>query len=309
MKYVLFRSLMVALAAALFFATGISGSGQTPRPAQTKPGGHQPGGQLRSPRLYVFDCGTIHVADTARFGLKKEEVATSDLSVPCFLVVHPKGTMLWDTGAVPDAEWKPTDAPVTRRVVLPDHWERDVTLVKSLKAQLLEIGYAPADITYLALSHYHYDHTANASQFTGATWLVQQAERNAMFADPPPGVTQPSTYASLRNAKTIIINNEDCDVFGDGTVVIKWAPGHTQGHQMLYLKLSKTGGVLLAGDLYHYPEERTLNRVPTFDFNQDQTRATRVATDAFLKKTSAQMWIQHDFFGNAKLKKSPAYYE
>jgi N-acyl homoserine lactone hydrolase len=78
---------------------------------------------------------------------------------------------------------------------------------------------------------------------------------------------------------------------------------------MLFLKLAKTGGVLLAGDLYHYPEERTLNRVPTFDFNQDQTRASRVATDAFLKKTGAQLWIQHDFVGNAKLKKSPAYYD
>ena len=67
------------------------------------------------------------------------------------------------------------------------------------------------------------------SPHIGATWLVQQAERNAMFADPPPRVTQPSTYAILRNAKTAIINNEDLDVFGDGTVVIKWAPGHTQG--------------------------------------------------------------------------------
>jgi N-acyl homoserine lactone hydrolase len=51
------------------------------------------------------------------------------------------------------------------------------------------------------------------------------------------------------------------------------APGHAQGHQMLFLKLAKTGAVLLAGDLYHYPEERTLNRVPTFDFKQDQARA------------------------------------
>ena len=78
---------------------------------------------------------------------------------------------------------------------------------------------------------------------------------------------------------------------------------------MLYLKLARTGGVLLSGDLYHYPEERTLNRVPTFDFNQDQTQATRAAMEAFLKKTGAQLWIQHDFVGNAKLKKSPAYHE
>ena len=296
MRRHMFRSLMPTFAAVLFFAVVAS-----PGRNRTEP--------LRALKLYVFDCGTIHVANTELFGLKKEEVATSDLAVPCFLVVHPKGTLVWDVGAVPDVDWKPIGAPVTRHISLPDHWERDVTVIKSLKAQMLEVGYAPADISYLALSHYHYDHTANASQFTGATWLVQQAERNAMFADPPPRVTQPSTYAILRNAKTVIINNEDFDVFGDGTVVIKWAPGHTQGHQMLFLKLANTGGVLLAGDLYHYPEERTLNRVPTFDFNQDQTRASRVATDAFLKKTGAQLWIQHDFVGNAKLKKSPAYYD
>ncbi len=303
MRRLMFRSLIPILVAVLFFVMATRGGGHTAHPArnQTEP--------VRSLRLYVFDCGTIHVGNTEAFGLKKEEVATSDLAVPCFLIVHPKGTLLWDAGAVPDADWRPTGAPVSRHIVLPDHWERDLTLRKSLKAQMLEIGYAPADINYLALSHYHYDHTANTSQFTGATWLVQQAEHSAMFADPPPRVTQPSTYATLGNAKTVIINNEDHDVFGDGTVVIKWAPGHTQGHQMLFLKLAKTGAVLLAGDLYHYPEERTLNRVPTFDFNQDQTRASRVATEVLLKKTGAHLWIQHDFVGNAKLKKSPAYYD
>jgi N-acyl homoserine lactone hydrolase len=98
-------------------------------------------------------------------------------------------------------------------------------------------------------------------------------------------------------------------VFGDSTVVIKSAPGHTPGHQILYLKLAKTGGFVLSGELYHYPEERALDRVPTFEFNQEQTRETRVAIDAFLKKTSAQLWIQHDFNANAKLRKSPGFYE
>ena len=45
----------------------------------------------KSVRLYVFDCGTLHIPDIGRFGLKKEEVVTTDLSVACFLVVHPKG--------------------------------------------------------------------------------------------------------------------------------------------------------------------------------------------------------------------------
>jgi glyoxylase-like metal-dependent hydrolase (beta-lactamase superfamily II) len=260
-------------------------------------------------RLYVFDCGTLHIADTGRFGLKPEEVATSDLSIPCFLVVHPKGTLLWDTGAVPDAAWKPTGKAVTHHVVLPNSQERDVTMVKPLRQQLVEVGYSPGDITYLALSHYHYDHTANANLFGSAIWLVRQNERDAMFAPTPPAVTQPSTYAALRDSKTIIIKTDDYDVFGDGTVVIKSAPGHTPGHQMLYLKLAKTGGVLLSGDLYHYPEEHTLDRVPTFEFDAKKTRETRVITEAFLKKSGAQLWIQHDLKANARLKKAPDYYE
>jgi N-acyl homoserine lactone hydrolase len=260
-------------------------------------------------RLYVFDCGTLHVADMARFQLKKEEVSTTDLSVACYLIVHPKGTMIWDTGAVPDSAWKPTGDPVTQHLVLQDGEQRDVVMRKSLQSQLAEIGYSPSAITYLALSHYHYDHTANANEFAGATWLVRQIERDTMFSANPAGAVQPSTYSALRDSKTVIITTDDYDVFGDGTVVIKFAPGHTPGHQVLYVKLANTGGVVLSGDLYHFPEERALGRVPTIDFNQDQTRASRAAIEAFLKQSGAQLWIQHDFVGNAKLKKSPAFYD
>jgi len=264
----------------------------------------------RSLRLYVFDCGTLHITDTAeRYRLKREELATTEMSVACFLVAHPNGTLIWDTGAVPDDVWTPTGHPNTQHVVLPDSQQRDVTVVKSLKGQLSELGYSPSDITYLVLSHYHYDHTANANEFAGATWLARPIEREAMFAEKPPGTTQPSSYSALRSSKTLTLKTDEHDVFGDGTVVIKLAPGHTQGHQVLYLRLAKTGGVVLSGDLYHYPEERKLGRVPTFEFDQDQTRATRMAIEAFLNKTGAQLWIQHDFAGNAKLKKSPNYYE
>ena len=297
------RLFLAAVTVVLVLAAQATGGGQTPPSAPLRA---QP---LLSVRLYVIDCGTLHIADMGRFQLKKEEVATTDLSVACFLVVHPKGTLIWDTGAVPDAAWKPTGSPVTQHVVLPDSQQRDITMVKSLKGQLAELGYSPSDITYLALSHYHYDHTANANEFAGATWLVRQVERDAMFAEKAPGTTQPSTYSTLRHSKTLILKNDEHDVFGDGTVVIKSAPGHTPGHQVLYLKLAKTGGVVLSGDLYHYPEERALDRVPTFEFNPEQTRATRAVIDAFLKKTGAQLWIQHDFNGNAKLKKSPNFYE
>ena len=263
----------------------------------------------QSLRLYVFDCGILHNSDPARYRFKKEELATLQMSVACFLIVHPKGTLIWDTGAVPDSAWTPTGKPTNQRIVLPDGQQRELTIAKSLKGQLAEIGYSPSNITYLVLSHYHWDHTANANEFARATWLVRQVEREAMFAEKAPGTTQPSTYSSLRNTKTIVLNMDEHDVFGDGSVTIKSAPGHTPGHQVLYLKLPRTGGVVLSGDLYHFPEERKLDRVPTFDFNEDQTRASRAMIEAFLRKTGAQLWIQHDFIGNAKLKKSPDFYD
>jgi N-acyl homoserine lactone hydrolase len=263
----------------------------------------------RAVRLYIFDCGVLHNSDMGRFSLRKEDVPTTDMSVACFLIAHPKGTLIWDTGAIPDNAWKPTGRPVTVHIALPDGQQREVEVDKALQAQLAEIGYAPSDITYLALSHYHYDHTANSSAFSSATWLVPQAEHDAMFSGKYSGTVQPSYFAALQKSKTIILKNDEYDVFGDGTVIIKSAPGHTQGHQVLYVNLARTGGVVLSGDLYHYPAERSLNRVPTFEFSQEQTRASRVAIDAFLRKTGAQLWIQHDFNGNAKLKKSPQFYE
>ena len=60
------------------------------------------------------------------------------------------------------------------------------------------------------------------------------------------------------------------------------------------MKLAKAGPILLAGDLYHYPEERTMNRFPTFEFNKEQSAASRAMIDDFLKRTNAQLWIEHD---------------
>src|SRR5207342_856394 len=57
----------------------------------------------KSLRLYVFDCGTLDIPDTSAYQLKKEELATTKMSVPCFLIAHPKGTLMWDVGAVPDS--------------------------------------------------------------------------------------------------------------------------------------------------------------------------------------------------------------
>jgi len=250
-------------------------------------------------RLYIFDCGTIHTTNVDGYSLKKEEVGSTEMAIPCILVAHPKGTLMWDNGDIPDRAFEP-GGPATAGVV---------TQAAPLLPQLAAVGYAPADITYLAMSHYHGDHVANANAFAGSTWLVRKVERDRMFSDVPIPRSDPANYNLLKNSKTVIIAKDEYDVFGDGRVIIKSTPGHTPGHQSLFLRLAKTGPVVLSGDLYHYPEERTLSRLPVAEYNKEQTAASRAELEVFLKRTGAQLWIQHDFLGNAKLKKAPAFYE
>jgi N-acyl homoserine lactone hydrolase len=252
-------------------------------------------------RLYVLDCGTISAMDPALFGLRASEINREATFVtPCYLIVHPKGTLIWDVGQVPDQDIPDDGTEVVQQGIL--------KAKRRLGPQLAAIGFEPKDITYIAMSHYHADHTANANLFAGSIWIVQQAEYDVMFSDAQVGIRMPDTYKDLKTARRITLNNADYDVFGDGSVIIKTAPGHTPGHQMLFLKLKKFGPLLLAGDLYHLPEERTLDRVPTFDFDAAMTRATRKKVDQFLKQTGATLWIQHDLPTYASLKKAPQYY-
>jgi glyoxylase-like metal-dependent hydrolase (beta-lactamase superfamily II) len=255
-----------------------------------------------TPRLYILDCGTIAPMDPTLFGLTASEVNRDVTFVtPCYLVAHPKGTLIWDVGQVPDQDIPEDGTEVVQQKIL--------KATRRLVPQLAALGYEPKDITYIAMSHYHADHTANANLFAASTWIVQQAEYDIMFSEAEVGIRMPESYRDLKAAKRITLNNADHDVFGDGTVIIKTAPGHTPGHQMLFLRLAHFGPLLLEGDLYHLPEEKTLDRVPTFDFDGAMTRATRKRVDEFVAETGATMWIQHDPPTNAALKKAPDYYD
>lgn len=252
-------------------------------------------------RLYVFDCGYLFNLSPETYNLTRQDVPDPTMPVSCYLVVHPKGTLIFDTGLGDKLAGRPPY--LTRRGTM------NQVVVQTMSSQLAEIGYAPEKITYLVLSHMHFDHVGNANAFAGAgtTWLVQKAEREAMFGDAVPQESINPDYAALKNAKTRLLEG-DHDVFGDGSVAVVSAPGHTVGHQVLFVRLPKTGPLVLSGDLYHYPGERTLKRMPARE-QQAGTPASRDKIETLIEQTGAQLWIGHDMAGFAKLKKSPEYYE
>src|SRR5678816_4419522 len=81
---------VLMLGAALNLSVGGLLAVQAPTPRKASP--------PKTVRLYVFDCGmlTISTEGVTRYHVTPSEVGESRMPVPCFLVAHPRGTLLWD---------------------------------------------------------------------------------------------------------------------------------------------------------------------------------------------------------------------
>jgi N-acyl homoserine lactone hydrolase len=256
-------------------------------------------------RLYVLDGGTLTIGDPTVFGLTREDAPElTTMPVPAFLVVHPRGALLWDTGLGDQLIGRPSSE--TQRGIMGQ------AVTKPLKEQLIAIGHPPEKINYLGLSHMHFDHVGNANDYARATWIVQRAERDSVWGPAPlPAFANPASTAAferLKNSKTQELSG-DHDLFGDGVVVIKSTPGHTPGHQSLFVKLPRTGAIVLSGDLYHHQAERTLKKMPAREAAEGVTASSRAALERFISASAAQLWIQHDPATWLRLKKAPAFYD
>jgi len=291
-----FRSAVLALAATILLAAPALAQGLG---ARVIGGGPVPPPKVTTPRLYVLDCGTLINDYPENFGLKREEVKYDTFADMCFLIVHPKGVLLWDTGLEDEVAGRPVYE--TQRYIYQQ------IKFNTLRGQLADLGYRPEQITYLSLSHSHWDHIGNANLFARSTWLVEKPEWDAMFDSKATEGPDFQDYKDLKTAKTVFVG-PDHDVFGDGSVVIKQAFGHSPGHAVLAVKLRDTGYVLLSGDLWHYPEEMTLHRIGAQDA-KTATPQVREALEAWAKAHNAQIWGSHFMSVFATVRKSPGFYE
>ena len=253
-----------------------------------------------NPKLYVFDCGLLSFDDISLFSVTNDETEVREMFVPCYLIEHDEGRLLWDSGLPIDlagGDIENRGAGVRMRY--------DVSILD----QLASMGLTPQDIDCLALSHFHFDHAGAANEFAASTLLIQQAEYEAAFqrADEVRGY-DPSLFGALEDSERVLLNG-DHDVFSDGTVRIIATPGHTAGHQVLLVDLTETGPVLLSGDLYHLEENRAWRRVPTMNVDVEQTLASMDRVERLLEETGATLWIEHNLELADRLRKAPGFYD
>lgn len=236
-------------------------------------------------RLYALDCGSIDVPDMGFFtDGSKPNGQPGTLPVSCFLIRHPKGALLWDTG-LDDAISRSPDGMV-------DSVGLRVHVRQGLQAQLAQLGLKPSDVRYVGLSHLHADHAGNANAFRGATWLVQRKELEWATATPAPLGVDATKFSSWKETTVEQLDGER-DVFGDGSVRILTTPGHTPGHQSLKVTLPKTGTLVLSGDLCHTRANWEHHGVPAFNTSREQTLASIDQVEKLLGHAHGRIVVQH----------------
>jgi N-acyl homoserine lactone hydrolase len=256
--------------------------------------GHAQTGKSGAERLYILNCGEGIAGDISRWSPGFNEGKSMAFVDNCYLIKHPQGWLLWDTGVSDSVAAMPNGlAPSDPRSI---HWRRP----KTLAAQLDQLGLKPSDIKAVAVSHTHPDHVGNVEMFPAAMLYVQKAEYEWPGANNAPRFKPEHPVTKLEG---------DRDVFGDGSVVILSTPGHTPGHQSLLVKLPKTGAILLSGDAVHFKENWDNRRVPSMNFNKDETVASMQKISDTLAREKAQLWINHDKAQRDTLKMSPQFYD
>jgi N-acyl homoserine lactone hydrolase len=252
-------------------------------------------------RIYVIECGENHAKDVLSWTTAPEDKGKPYVfSNNCYLIQHRNGWMLWDSG---NADRIGTAGQVNPRGTLTAY------MPKPLVASLQQIGLSPADIRYFAMSHSHGDHSGNANLFAGSKIYMQSAEYNAIRGPAPEKMgIPPANFKDLPEANIVQLNG-DHDVFGDGSVVIKSTPGHTPGHQSLFVRLPKRGPVLLSGDMVHLKTNWDAKRVPLTNYDRERSLQSMNEMEAFLKQTGAELWINHDPEQSRRLPKAPTFVE
>jgi N-acyl homoserine lactone hydrolase len=267
-----------------------------------QPGGGPPAASGGVERMYVIECGENHVGDLSRWTTPADKGRAHVFGNHCYLIRHAQGWMLWDTG-------NPDRLAAMPAGLLNPAVGITAFMKKPLAESLREIGVAPAQIQHFAMSHGHGDHSGNASLFAASTIYMQAVEHDAIFGPTPQKFGFiPANFEALRTSRIVKLEGER-DVFGDGAVVIKSAPGHTPGSQVLVVRLPKTGLVVLSGDMVHTTANWEAKRAPGFNFSVEQSVRSMKEIEAFMQRTGASIWINHDKEQHAALPKAPRWVE
>ena len=176
------------------------------------------------------------------------------IPVYCFLVNHPKGNVIVDTGFSSNFE---------------NTWGKRLRFYRPIleKDAVEYVKEKNVDVDFIINTHLHIDHCENNDSFKDAEIIVQKSEfESACSPKPYQILAYPDKISRELDYRLI---DGDLDLFGDETVRIIKTPGHTEGHQSVLLNIGKEN-IFIAGDACYSSENLKYNCLPGILWNPDK---------------------------------------
>lgn len=235
-------------------------------------------------KLYAMTCGWLS-ADISM--MLARESGQIHFPIPTYLIEHPKGYVLFDTGMHPDTCHDPRGRIGTLSNFFNVHFRPG----EDIASRLVQLEIDPARIEYLVNSHLHFDHTGGNELIPNAKIIIQEKEWEAGHT---PELMEANAYNTKDYDHGHLIKqvHGEHDVFGDGSVVTIPTFGHTPGHQSLMVRL-ETGEIVLAADACYFRQTLEELQLPKLVHDRSQMLDSLLLLRR-LRNKGARIFYGHD---------------
>jgi len=247
---------------------------------------------------------TIHGFNTANWALDTSfmEQLTDpgeayEAVCPFYVIEHPEGLAVVDTGLSHEM----LDAPA-------EYGQHGAAFMEAFlpaieygpelhpESHLESLGYEPADVDYVIMTHLHSDHAGHVDVFPDAQFIVHREElRYAHWPVPVQEVFYlEGDFDCLRSDRYDVTPvTGEYDVFGDGTVRTVPTPGHTPGHQSVFVEVG-SGPVVLGADVAHRQSGYDREHLASFNWDLSASIDSLREIKALARGTGAEVYVTHD---------------
>jgi N-acyl homoserine lactone hydrolase len=235
-------------------------------------------------RVHMLICGWL----TSPMGAFMEGVdGQIKAPVPAYLIEHPKGLVLFDTGLAkaiqtdPEGELGP----------LIEYYRPDFNAGDDVAARLKAVGTDPAKIDIMINSHLHFDHCGGNDLIPNAVQIVQRREWEHMM-DPDLAAASGLKPGLADCGHRRVTPDGEHDVFGDGSLTLIPTFGHSPGHQSLRLR-DANGETIFTADCCYFRRVLETLTLPPFGFDRPAQREVLLALREMEAK-GAKLMFGHD---------------
>lgn len=241
-------------------------------------------------QIFSMPCGWLEFDSKIFFPERKRGEQMITIPVPSYLITHPKGNVVFDTGV----HCSVMKDPVARlgAAVAKSFTSRSKPN-EEIVAQLAQFKLTPNDIKYVINSHFHFDHCGGNEFFPQSTILVQ---KNELLTARDPELNKktnfdPQDWNHKLNYQAV---DGELDLFGDGALVLFPTHGHTPGHQSLRVQVTKGAAFVMTGDACYTKSNMDENRLPLIASDRDEMYRSLGTLRDLRDKAGATILYGHD---------------